>query len=137
MSHEVERYLAEGFDGHLKKPIERAKFIAILSKVFEEENVNSQQAVESLAKVDMSDLIVKFKSNLVLEQQDIILHIKNNELTHLSTISHRIAGAAQMFGFAKLSEKALKVELAIKSGKTDALTELSQAFLDEIEQVLW
>jgi len=137
MSHEVEGYLAEGFDGHLKKPIERVQFITTLSKVFDEENINNEQAQESLAKVDMSDLIVKFKSNLVLEQQDIILHIKNNELTHLSIISHRIAGAAQMFGFASLSEKALKVELAIKSEKTETLTELSQAFLDEIEQVLW
>ena len=137
MSHEVDTYLAKGFNGHLKKPIERSQFITTLSKVFNEVNINSQQTIESLANVDMSDLIGKFKSNLVLEQEDIILHIKNNELTHLSCISHRIAGAAQMFGYPRLSKIALKVELAIKSENTAILTELSQTFLDEIEQVLW
>ena len=137
MSHEVEGYLASGFDGHLKKPIEREQFIATLNIVFANGQGDIQQAQESLTKVDMSDLIVKFKSNLVLEQQDIILHLKNNELDNLAAISHRIAGAAQMFGFAALSEKAIKVELAIKSGKTERLNEISQNFLDEIEQVLW
>lgn len=137
MSHEVEGYLAKGFDGHLKKPIERVQFISALNKVFSNDEKNIEQAQESLAQVDMSDLVIKFKSNLVLEQQDIILHIKNNELENLATISHRIAGAAQMFGFAPLSDKAIKLELAIKSGNAEALTELSQALLDEIEQVLW
>jgi signal transduction histidine kinase/CheY-like chemotaxis protein len=137
MSHEVDTYLAKGFDGHLKKPIERSQFITTLSKVFSEANINNQQAIDALTNVDMADLIVKFKSNLVLEQEDIMLHSKNNELTHLSCISHRIAGAAQMFGYPRLSKIALELELAIKSENTAILTELSQAFLDEIEQVLW
>ena len=52
-------------------------------------------------------------------------------------ISHRIAGAAQMFGFEKLSKNAMQLELAIKSNNVQILTELSQQLLEEIEQVLW
>ena len=85
----------------------------------------------------MSDLVEEFKSNLVLEQQDLVLHINNNDLEQLSRLSHRIAGAAQMFGFADLSKIALKLETVIKKHQINSINQQAQELLNEIDQVLW
>lgn len=136
MSHEVEDYLAQGFDSHLKKPIERQVFIETISQYFQDEIV-TEEALETLNKVDMSDLVEQFKSNLVLEQQDLILHIKNDDFEALSQLVHRIAGAAQMFGFSELSEHAVALETSIKNEEFERVNDQSQILLNEIDQVLW
>ena len=136
MSHEVEQYLSLGFDDHLKKPIERKVFIETISQYYQE-TFDIDNAEKAIEKVDMSDLIEQFKSNLVLEQQDIILHIKNSDYQALSLLVHRIAGAAQMFGFAVLSQHAIALELTIKNNELALINELSQSLLNEIDQVLW
>ncbi|TWX55719.1 ATP-binding protein [Colwellia hornerae] len=136
MSHEVDKYLALGFDGHLKKPIERKLFIATIAKYFGEK-MDESAAERVISTVDMSDLVTEFKSNLVLEQQDIILHIKNNELEKLAELAHRIAGAAQMFGFSLVSVSAIKLEKNIKSESSQLISEAAQSLLNEIDQVLW
>ena len=136
MSHEVEEYLAKGFDSHLKKPIERQVFINTISQ-FYENNICTDKAIETFNKVDMSDLVEQFKSNLVLEQQDIILHIKNGDFEALSKLVHRIAGAAQMFGFSALSQQAILLEKSIKNKALERVNDQSQTLLNEIDQVLW
>jgi signal transduction histidine kinase/DNA-binding response OmpR family regulator len=136
MSHEVDKYLALGFDGHLKKPIERKLFIATIARYFGE-HADENTAAKTIASVDMSDLVIEFKSNLVLEQQDLILHIKNNELKKLAELAHRIAGAAQMFGFSLVSVSAIKLEKHIKAGSSHLISEAAQSLLNEIDQVLW
>jgi HPt (histidine-containing phosphotransfer) domain-containing protein len=136
MSHEIDKYLTLGFDGHLKKQIERKLFVATIAKYFGEQ-ANVDAAVSKITSVDMSDLVIEFKSNLVLEQQDLILHIKNNELTKLAELAHRIAGAAQMFGFSLVSVSAIKLEKNINTGSSELISESAQSLLNEIDQVLW
>jgi signal transduction histidine kinase/CheY-like chemotaxis protein/HPt (histidine-containing phosphotransfer) domain-containing protein len=136
MSHEIDKYLTLGFDGHLKKPIERKLFVATIAKYYGEPS-NEDAAVNKITSVDMSDLVIEFKSNLVLEQQDLILHIKNNELTKLAKLAHRIAGAAQMFGFSLVSVSAIKLEKNINTGSSELISESAQSLLNEIDQVLW
>jgi signal transduction histidine kinase/DNA-binding response OmpR family regulator/tetratricopeptide (TPR) repeat protein len=136
MSHEIDKYLALGFDGHLKKPIERKLFIATIAGYYGDKT-NVSSAVNQITSVDMSDLVIEFKSNLVLEQQDLILHIKNNDLKKLTELAHRIAGAAQMFGFSLVSVSAIKLEKQIKMGASELISEAAQSLLNEIDQVLW
>ena len=136
MSHEIEKYLALGFDGHLKKPIERKLFIATIAK-YCGDSVDENKAQETLAAVDMSELVIEFKSNLVLEQQDLILLIKNNELDKLARLAHRIAGAAQMFGFSLVSVSAIKLEKSINTGNSQQISDAAQSLLNDIDQVLW
>jgi signal transduction histidine kinase/CheY-like chemotaxis protein len=136
MSHEIDKYLALGFDGHLKKPIERKLFIATIVQYYGE-STDVNDAVNKINAVDMTDLVIEFKSNLVLEQQDLILHIKNNELTKLAKLAHRIAGAAQMFGFSLVSVSAIKLEKHIKTGSSELISDSAQNLLNEIDQVLW
>ena len=136
MSHEIEHYLALGFNGHLSKPIERDIFIPTIAGYYEGE-ISAKKAKESFNQVAMSDLVQEFKSNLVLEQQDLILHINNDDIEKLARLSHRIAGAAQMFGFADLSKYALQLEMAIKNDQTNIVNAHAQDLLNEIDQVLW
>ena len=136
MSHEVEEYLAQGFDNHLKKPIERTIFIKTISQYYQK-SFCSDKAEQTLNNVDMSDLVEQFKSNLVLEQQDIILHIKNGDFEALFKLVHRIAGAAQMFGFSALSQQAILLETSIKNKALERVNDQSQTLLNEIDQVLW
>ncbi len=136
MSHEIEHYLSLGFNGHLSKPIERHIFIPTIAKYYEG-NISAEKANENFNKVAMSDLAQEFKSNLVLEQQDLILHINNDDLVQLARLSHRIAGAAQMFGFTDLSKYAIQLEMAIKKQQTNIVNAHAQDLLNEIDQVLW
>ena len=136
MSHEIAHYLSLGFNGHLSKPIERNIFIPTIAKYYDG-SITQEKANESFQNVDMSDLVKEFKSNLVLEQQDLVLHINNKDYEKLSNLSHRIAGAAQMFGFADLSQYAIKLETAIKNNHSIDVNEYTQKLLNEIDQVLW
>jgi signal transduction histidine kinase/CheY-like chemotaxis protein len=135
MSHEIEKYLDLGFDGHLKKPIERKLFIATIAKYCG--GIDENNAQETISSIDMSDLVVEFKSNLVLEQQDLIFHIKNNELDKLARLAHRIAGAAQMFGFSLVSVSAIKLEKSINTGNSQQISDAAQSLLNDIDHVLW
>jgi len=136
MSHEIAHYLSLGFDGHLSKPIERNIFIPTIAKYYDD-TISQAKANEGFNKVEMSDLIQEFKSNLVLEQQDLVLHINNNDFDKLAKLSHRIAGAAQMFGFADLSQFAIKLETVIKKNQSAVIHDHTQKLLNEIDQVLW
>jgi CheY-like chemotaxis protein len=139
MSHEIAYYLSLGFSGHLSKPIERNVFIPTITK-FYDGSFSYEKASEIFSNLDMSDLVQKFKSNLVLEQQDLVLHINNNDFEQLGRLSHRIAGAAQMFGFAELSKCALQLDVTIKNNQNNenlAVNHHTQQLLNEIDQVLW
>lgn len=136
MSHEIENYLLLGFDGHLSKPIEKNIFITTVSQYYDG-NFSLETDNDSFEQLDMSDLVQEFKSNLVLEQQDLILHINHNEIDKLAKLSHRIAGAAQMFGFADLSRYALQLEMSINNKQTNHINDYTQDLLNEIDHVLW
>ncbi|SEL45204.1 Signal transduction histidine kinase [Colwellia chukchiensis] len=136
MSHEISQYLALGFNGHLSKPIERQIFVATISQYYDG-SVSLAQANEHFEQLDMTDLKQEFLSNLALEQQDLILHINNSAWQKLANLAHRIAGAAQMFGFAELSQHALSLEMAIKNNETLTINNHTQQLLNEIDQVLW
>jgi CheY-like chemotaxis protein/HPt (histidine-containing phosphotransfer) domain-containing protein len=142
MSHEIAYYLSLGFSGHLSKPIERNVFIPTIIK-FYDGSLSHEKASDIFSNLDMSDLVQKFKSNLVLEHQDLVLHINNNDLEQLGKLSHRIAGAAQMFGFAELSKCGLKLESVIKKNQdnqiylSSSVSHHTQELLNEIDQVLW
>ncbi|ARD45315.1 response regulator [Colwellia sp. PAMC 21821] len=136
MSHEIAHYLSLGFNGHLSKPIERNVFIATVAQHYDG-SISQEKANESFNDVDMSDLVQEFKSNLVLEQQDLVLHINNKNFDELARLSHRIAGAAQMFGFADLSTYAIGLETAIKNSNSARIDEYTQKLLNEIDHVLW
>ena len=161
MSHEIRHYLAIGFTGHLKKPIERKHFIAVIAKYFTAINaVSSQelpdnnlpeqllnesklieQAEASLTQVDFSDLITEFKLNLSNDKYQVMLFSDNRELGKLAQVVHRLSGAAQMFGFIELNQAAQELESIIKKEQIKdkpnhhLIDDLSHCLVDEINLI--
>lgn len=161
MSHEVSQYLGLGFTGHLKKPIERKNFIATIAKYFKvntDENLLTDQpstlvkqslitpavlhkAEEKFSHVDLSDLVIEFQANLSNDKRDLIVYSGNSDINKIATLAHRLAGAAQMFGFIELNQAAKELENTIKKelmkDKPEYLLvgELTHCLVDEINLI--
>jgi len=114
MSHEIEQYLSLGFDGHLKKPIERAFFIELIAQYCDAQNTINE-AYQAMDMLDMTDLIVEFKNSLHKEKNLLIQAIKYNNINDIEQQAHSLAGAAQMFGFKALAQNAKQLESRLKS----------------------
>ncbi|MEP7703138.1 two-component regulator propeller domain-containing protein [Paraglaciecola sp. 25GB23A] len=139
MENEVEYYSALGFDGYIRKPIERQLLIAALAQHFSSKDEEvEQKAVNALGKVDMSDLVVEFKNSLLTEKEQFILHGANNDLEQIEKQAHRLCGAAQLFGFTQLSNIATQLESKIKNKIYDPkeIPSLLQNLLDEIDKII-
>lgn len=140
MHHEIKEFIALGFDEHLKKPIERNKFIATVAQYYQTKApLNDEQIAEfeyRISNVDMSDLIEKFSDSLAVEHENILRNQKNNDMDSMAKQMHQLAGAAQVFGFEKLANCALKVEIAIKKNKVDQIQALTDMLIDELDKIL-
>ena len=152
MSHEIAQYLALGFAGHLKKPIEREIFLATIAQHFSEvtcseinssesknSEVNSSEVNDSPAQVDtnldISDLVQSFVINLSQDKHDLLRASNRHDNENLARTAHKISGAAKMFGFAELSQSATELERVIKKQKIDAIDDLTHCLVDEITWV--
>jgi CheY-like chemotaxis protein len=131
MSHEISQYLAMGFDGHLKKPIEREAFLAAIEKYYPEQIVTQVEQEH----FDVTDIRQSFIANLSQDKIDILQHRDNQDKERLAKAAHKIAGAATMFGYPELSQCALELERGIKSTHIDAVEDLAHCLLDEISLV--
>tara|TARA_R110001583_G_scaffold11696_2_gene52617 strand:+ start:8879 stop:11761 length:2883 start_codon:yes stop_codon:yes gene_type:complete len=147
MSHEIAQYLALGFAGHLKKPIEREIFLATIAQHFSEvtrseitnSEIKSSEVNDSPAKVDtnldISDLVQSFVINLSQDKHDLLRASNRHDNENLARTAHKISGAAKMFGFAELSQSATELERVIKKQKIDAIDDLTHCLVDEITWV--
>ncbi len=135
MSHEITQYLALGFAGHLKKPIEREIFLATIAQHYVEVVDPPEQIINTVDDLDMSDLVQSFVDNLSQDKLEILRCSDSLEHGSLARAAHKIAGAAQMFGFAELSQSAIELDVAIKKQNVAAITDLTHCLLDEINLV--
>lgn len=122
MSHEIQGYLDAGFSGYLSKPIDKFAFYNALAS-----HCTMSQDVFDAPKIDMSDLASRFTQSFNDEAKLIKCHIKSVDLVALKHDSHRLLGAAQMFGLDELAQCALALDnLLSSSGDTDS-EEIKQA----------
>ena len=135
MSHEISQYLALGFDGHLKKPIERETFLATIDQYYPEQLVTQEEQNNTLENFDITDIRQSFIANLLQDKLDILHYSDNEDYESLARAAHKIAGAAEMFGFGELSQSALELERGIKVKSIDAIEDLAHCLLDEISLV--
>lgn len=137
MSHEIAQYLALGFAGHLKKPIERKIFLTTIAQHYSE--INSSEINDSSEQIDanfdISDLVQSFVGNLSQDKQDLLRYSDSHDNKNVARAAHKIAGAAKMFGFAELSQSAIELESAIKKQQIEAIDDLTHCLLDEITLV--
>ena len=137
MSHEVAQYLDLGFAGHLKKPIEREIFLAVITQHFTEIDTPFAQIDNTIDNLDISDLVQTFVRNLSQDKHDLSYYRDNHDSESLARTAHKIAGAAKMFGFEELSQSAAELESAIKIQNLDTIKDLTHCLLDEINSVLF
>jgi signal transduction histidine kinase/DNA-binding NarL/FixJ family response regulator/tetratricopeptide (TPR) repeat protein len=165
MAHEISQYLALGFAGHLKKPIEREIFITTivqhcieideidsykeysqgvnnleinshLTNIINDNDIKAKNSSEATEdNIDISDLVKSFVDNLSQDKQDILHFSNHDEYESLSRMAHKISGAAQMFGFIEISQSAAELESAIKKQQTTFIEDLTHCLLDEITLV--
>jgi len=137
MSHEISQYLALGFAGHLKKPIEREVFLAVITQHYCDTNSsdNDDTTEQIDDNLDISDLVQSFADNLSQGRQELIRFSESHDNEGLARAAHKIAGAAQMFGFTELSQSAIELESAIKKENIKTIEDLTHCLLDEITLV--
>ncbi|HCH70694.1 MAG TPA: hybrid sensor histidine kinase/response regulator [Colwellia sp.] len=135
MSHEIIDFLALGFDGYLKKPIERDMFLATIDQYYPEQIAAKKEQDTTLNDFDITDIRQSFIVNLSQDKRDILQYSDNKDNDSLARAAHKIAGAATMFGFVELSQSALELEQVIKLEEIDVVEELAHCLLDEISLI--
>jgi signal transduction histidine kinase/CheY-like chemotaxis protein len=135
MSHEIEQYLSIGFDGHLKKPIEKAIFIQLIAQYCQSQSA-SNEAYQAIDMLDMTDLIEEFKNSLNKEKSNLIQAIEKNDIYKIEQQAHSLAGAAQMFGFKTLAQIAKVLESQLKNHDTDRIDVHADDLLNELNTIL-
>lgn len=135
MSHEIAQYLALGFNGHLKKPIERDKFLATIAQYYPEQKAAQAELSDNQNDFDITDLKHSFVSHLSQDESEITQLRQQEDDAGLARAAHKIAGAANMFGFVELSQSAAELERGIKSNHIDMVDDLAHCLLDEIHLV--
>jgi signal transduction histidine kinase/FixJ family two-component response regulator len=136
MKHEVEQYLASGFEGHLRKPIEREKFVAIIDKHYPKVEVKQDDNEKVGGKGEdeeesFADLTAEFINKLPENKAIIEALYQQGDLQSLIKEVHKLAGAAYIFKSIELAECASDVEMSLKRhNKMDA--DLMDCLLDEI-----
>ncbi|ATG79022.1 tetratricopeptide repeat-containing hybrid sensor histidine kinase/response regulator [Pseudoalteromonas sp. 1_2015MBL_MicDiv] len=114
MSHEVDDYLTLGFSGYLAKPIDKELFYKTLTQYLG--YTKTPQQVEQ-SDIDMSDLVISFKQSFTLENETITQHFICEDFEALQKDSHRILGAAQMFGLDEIAQAAKDLDRALLQKK--------------------
>lgn len=135
MAHEIREYLQQGFDGHLKKPIERSVFISTIGHYFNSD-INTQEFENTFKDVDISDLVAAFKIDLLNDKTSLIKYHQKHSIKEFLHIVHRLAGAAAMFGFQKISDIAVQLESEIVAKNSEQIEVLLKQIIFEIEQVV-
>ena len=99
------------------------------------------KAQESFSQVDLSDLIAEFKANISKDKEDLVCYSDNADINKIASLAHRLAGAAQMFGFVELNQAAKELETIIKKESMkdkqahDLISELTHCLVDEINLI--
>lgn len=129
MSEEIKQYLALGFNSCMKKPVDRRVFVNTVAKYLtgpSREKTLEPSLEQNIVSVDISDLKAQYIQGLAKDQKDIIQALNEHDVVLLAELAHRLAGAAQMFGFAQLSQQAIELELAIKAGNDTSVPVLTE-----------
>ena len=114
MRHEIDQYLALGFDNFISKPIVRADFIKTLAHYLKN-NVAAEHE-ELIENVGIEDLIADFKDSLASERMRLSQLLIADNYQQLAIAAHRLSGAAAMFHYQELAKITGQIESVIKLG---------------------
>ncbi|KZN36092.1 hypothetical protein N480_19065 [Pseudoalteromonas luteoviolacea S2607] len=130
MEHEIKYYLDSGFDGHLSKPLEQDKLVAVLSSTL---NHDYNAHVDTDISLDMADLKQSFASTLEQERYKLIDLWQEEDHAGLQYHCHKLAGAAAVFGFLPIADIAKQFEAALKQHNSAQYQDLFLILCDELK----
>lgn len=117
MPHDVDYYLDIGFDDYLAKPIERKRFIATVAHYLKQA-VRLEQN-DPTERVDISDLTADFVTSLGQDHEQLSRYIQQRDYASIAILSHRLAGAASMFGYNTMASLSGDIERKILKKQYD------------------
>lgn len=147
MRGDREKCLEAGCDGYLPKPVSQAKFFGILERYLgrtdkaAEEASDDEQSTGWSAEGELFDgllddatvdqLVEEYAETLSVKAEAIEKALSTHDLDLLAGLAHELKGVAGMYGFARVSEKALSLkQLATEA---DDLEELEAAVAELAE----
>lgn len=139
MKNEVDEYVSLGFDAYIQKPIDRQMLISSIAKFLDDEGDDAtDRATEVLGNVDMSDLVIEFKTSLIKELEQFKIETDKRDVVALQNLAHGLSGSAHMFGFSVLSQSATRLERKLKQSNQsfDEIQADIDSLIGEIKRIL-
>ncbi len=130
MAHDVVMYKDIGFDDYLTKPIFRQQLIDIIKRYFDS-GIDVDSACEVLDNTETDDLRDEFIARLESEIAQFQLARDNDK--EIRELAHRLAGAAEIFGFKQLASAAADLERAARE-QPGSVPELLDGLLAKMKQ---
>ena len=116
LAEDAQRYRAAGFDDCLSKPIDAARFDAMLSRLLP---VAEETAEVPVVPVDMTLLVQRFLSGLPDSVSDIRAALIRADWPALALEAHKLRGTAGSFGFPEVSDAAAEIETLVHEAPAD------------------
>jgi len=119
MKDDIASYLAAGFDDYLGKPIERDKFVCVISKLLNTTLVSTELVSDKLEvppKI-LNELQQKFVSELPKNVEELKLAYQKKDKERLKFYAHRLNGAASVFKFIQIRDAAASLENGLRKGE--------------------
>lgn len=154
LSEDKEKFIREGFDDYISKPITAKKLLLFIKEELTQngkskDQTNDQNNDRNIELETISDdvwqrleglgglsVVQEIYDEFIEQTKEDLMYCKQNssslELQELQKISHTLKGTASTLGAMILAEKAKKLEKELKKGKISnfnkRLDELSEAF---------
>jgi len=134
MKDDIASYLSAGFDGHLAKPIERDKFVQVISKLLNVEVTNAHFFTEQLelSKGKLNELQQKFVAELPKSVEELKSAYQNQDSERLKFYAHRLNGAASVFKFLQIRDAAVGLENRLMKDKILTENEHSSQLIETL-----
>ena len=141
MRGDREKCLVAGCDDYLSKPVSQAKFFSVLERYLgrtdapgEEASDHEQSTGQSadgklfdglLDDATVDQLVEEYADSLSIMAEAIERALSTHDVDLLAGFAHELKGVAGMYGFSRVSEKALSLEQLV--AETDDLEQLEAA----------
>lgn len=96
LKEEIDKSLDAGCDGHLSKPIAKAKLVRVIQEITADIHVTVDKELEEL----IPEYLNKRKSELL----ELKKHFEQHNYSSIQAIGHKLRGSAGSYGFSELSE---------------------------------
>ena len=129
----VQRLLANGFDGHLLKPVDETALQEMLAAWLGEKPAEAPDDESALTQdPEFQALIDNYVSGLGRYIEALNHAMDQKDWETLRSLAHQLKGSGGSFGFEAISVTARALESAIKAGDMQAIPEKYDMLIHEI-----